>query len=160
MTLQVLRTSTFFIWVQEGNLKLSFFNRTYWFALQGLEENMHFICCDSWPSELHLSAILAQWHLAEEDQRLVVVFLQIRDNARLWISAFPSALQWHFKMWQLWISSAIYWLDCTWLTDREGAIDFFFFPSLSVCYPPGKLLQPNIIAVTGLCKTLLIYLPC
>ena len=59
MTLQVLRSSTFFIWVQEGNLKLSFFNRTYWFALQGWEENMHFVCFDSWPSELHLSAILA-----------------------------------------------------------------------------------------------------
>lgn len=28
-------------------------------------------------------------------------------------------------MWQLWISSAIYCMGCTWLTDREGAVDFF-----------------------------------
>lgn len=56
---------------------------------------MHLICFDSWPSELHLSAILAQWPLAEEEQGLVVSFLPIRDNARLWISAFSLALWWH-----------------------------------------------------------------
>lgn len=95
MTLQVLRTGTFFIRVQEGNLQLSFFNRTYWFALQGWEENMHFICFDSWPSVLHLSAVLAQRPLAEEGQGLVALLLPIRDNAWLRISAFSLALWWH-----------------------------------------------------------------
>lgn len=126
VTLQVLRTIAFFIQVQEGNLKLSFFDRMYWFALQGWEENMHFICFDSWPSELHLSAVLAQQPLAEEEQGWVALFLLIGNDARLWMSAFPLALWWHLKIWQLWISSAIYRLDCTWLTDRQGAKGFFF----------------------------------
>lgn len=59
---------------------------------------MHFICFDSWPSELHLSAVLGQRPLAEEDQGWVVLFLLIGDSAGLWISAFPLALPWHLKI--------------------------------------------------------------